>query len=134
MLFELLRPLSVPNFKFWRIHLTRVDQYAKEKLILKADFEFGILWATLPMGLCALLNNLFSYLIWFFSFPNRSNNNLILPNANFWLNWQLGIMEVPRKDTFDCLYQLPIVTMALCLRNTEELNNRENCQSLWIWK
>ena len=50
MLFELLRPLSVSNFKFGRIHLTRVDQYAKENLISKADFEFGIPWATLPPG------------------------------------------------------------------------------------
>ena len=35
------------SFKFWRIHLTRVDQYAKENLISKADFEYGIPWATL---------------------------------------------------------------------------------------
>ena len=30
--------------------MTSVDQYAKENLILKADFEFGIPWATLLIG------------------------------------------------------------------------------------
>ena len=49
-LFELLMPLSVPNSKFWWIYLTRVNQYDKKNLILKADLEFVISWATLPMG------------------------------------------------------------------------------------
>ena len=46
-LFELLRPLSLPNSKFWWIYLTRVHQYDKKRLILKADLEFVIPWAAL---------------------------------------------------------------------------------------
>ena len=42
--------LSVPVFKFQWIYLTRVDQYTKGSLTLKADLEFVIPWATLPQG------------------------------------------------------------------------------------
>ena len=134
MLFELLRSLSVPNFKFWRIHLTRVDQYAKEKLILKVDFEFGILLATLPMGLCALLNNLFSYLIWFYSFLNSCNNNSVVPNEIFWLNWMLLWRCYVKVYLIVCInYQLSTWNCALeTLKSwtTEKIDNPSEFENI----
>ena len=45
-LFWASEPISVPNFKYQWIHLTRVKQYTKYYLTLK----FGIPWVTLARG------------------------------------------------------------------------------------